>query len=185
QMYIGGNAGILAKDYLENGDRERKDYRLDWAAHFIMPCNLHLPPIVKSPTGPKIQKIVENEEKYIDKFVEKIGNNEPWIEGGFDVIRGMFSLKFPVYKKLLEIDNESCNQCNLCYEICPMDNISIESGNYQIKDNCYFCVRCYNFCPKNAIKITLEKVEWENANKKRYKGPIKDFDIKKMLSVNN
>ncbi|MHA1339192.1 MAG: EFR1 family ferrodoxin [Promethearchaeota archaeon] len=182
QMFVGGNAGVLSKSYLELSDSGKKDFELKWAAHFIMPCNIHLPPIVKVPSKQKIKKIIEGEKKYISKFVTKIASNSPWIEGGFEKIRGMFSLKFPTHKKILEIDNNLCNNCNLCAEICPMDNIIVEEDNYKIRGSCYFCVRCYNFCPKAAIKIKLENTHLELSNGiKQYKGPVKEFNPKKML----
>jgi len=157
QMFVGGNAGILSKSYLELSDSNKKDYELKWAAHFIMPCNIHLPPIIKVPSKKKIEKILNNELKYVIKFVGRIVSSKNWIEGGFEKIRSMFSLKFPTEKQILEIDTTLCDNCNLCKEICPADNIIIENGYYRIKGNCYFCARCYNNCPKNAIKVKLEK----------------------------
>lgn len=184
QMYIGGNAGVFTEDYLVNSDSGHEDYKLKWAAHFIMPCNLHLPPIMKAPTKGKVDKIVNNEDKYLDKFADKIMNSDGWIEGGFDVVRSMFSLKFPTHKKMLYINQDKCNKCNLCYDICPVDNISKKDDVYDIISSCFFCVRCYTFCPTKAINIELEDIEsTEQRAFRRYTGPIDDTDVYKLAGL--
>jgi flavodoxin/ferredoxin len=184
QMFMGGNGGAFIRGLIEKNDNGNKEYKLRWAAHFIMPCNLHLPPYVIVPTKPKIDKILAAEKKYVTRFVDKILKGTPWIEGGFKIVNSMFSLKFPTYKKLLEIDTTKCNECNLCCEICPANNIVAEKGNYHIRNSCYFCTRCYNFCPKFAIKPLLEKVKIDDSNTKRYKGPNSEFNPKLIIDEN-
>lgn len=181
QMFMGGNAGAFIARFLEKSEITKQNYKLRWAAHFIMPCNLNLPPYVTIPTKPKIDKILASEKKYISRFVEKILKDHPWIEGGFKIVNSMFSLKFPTHKKMLEIDLSKCNECNLCIEICPAKNIVAEPKNYHIRNSCYFCARCLNFCPKFAIKPILEKVKIDDSNPKRYKGPNSEFDPKKII----
>lgn len=177
QMFVGGNAGTLAEKYIQDSDAGHTDYDIRWAAHFIMPCNLHLPPIVKSPTKGKVEKTLDDEQKYLDKFADKIMNTDGWIEGGFDLIRSMFSLKFPLHKKMLYINQDRCNKCSLCYDVCPMSNIAKNDGKYEVRGSCYFCVRCYSFCPTKAINISLEDIEsTEQRAFRRYSGPIAETD---------
>ena len=48
----------------------------------------------------------------------------------------------------------NCNQCGLCIQNCPTENIyyAIESRKIKFGNNCTFCMRCVYLCPKSCIK---------------------------------
>ncbi|HMK54699.1 MAG TPA: EFR1 family ferrodoxin [Methanobacteriaceae archaeon] len=52
----------------------------------------------------------------------------------------------------LSLDKEKCNKCGQCVDLCPIDNIKMEEGEYPVNlRNCAYCSRCASFCPKSAI----------------------------------
>lgn len=54
------------------------------------------------------------------------------------------------------IIDDSCTQCKICEQVCPVDNIKVEAQpNYS--ENCEFCLACINLCPTNSIKLKKEK----------------------------
>jgi ferredoxin/flavodoxin len=52
----------------------------------------------------------------------------------------------------LETDNEECRMCGICVKLCPVDNITMDEGNYPEHGfNCEYCLRCTSLCPRGAI----------------------------------
>ncbi len=52
----------------------------------------------------------------------------------------------------LAFDVEKCNKCGQCVKLCPIDNISMEEGEFPVNlRECVYCLRCSSFCPKQAI----------------------------------
>jgi NAD-dependent dihydropyrimidine dehydrogenase PreA subunit len=53
---------------------------------------------------------------------------------------------------LFDVDEEKCNKCRICVDMCPTQNIKMEQGGYPAHDlNCQYCLRCVALCPKRAI----------------------------------
>jgi ferredoxin/flavodoxin len=180
QMTISGNGGIYIKDILDD-----RGYTLKWATHFIMPCNVDIPPlmILNVPSRVRINKILEAATNKASTFIGKIIANEQWIEGQTviddiytSVARGMFSIEFPRYKKLLFCDEKRCTQCGLCSELCPVSSIVKTPKGVKFTDNCMFCLRCYSYCPAKAINMDLTIVNTKDFI--RYKGPVLHFEPK-------
>jgi len=67
--------------------------------------------------------------------------------------------------------NDRCTSCGTCAEVCPVDNILVETGP-QWLHKCENCLACYNACPQQAIEMGLLKKDYH------YKHP--DFDIQSM-----
>ncbi|AGA68991.1 4Fe-4S protein [Desulfitobacterium dichloroeliminans LMG P-21439] len=57
------------------------------------------------------------------------------------------------------IDQNKCNKCGICAQICPLDVIRVEMKNQEKEmvvkypDECWYCRACVIDCPKEAIKI--------------------------------
>lgn len=184
QMMVSGNGGTYIKENIEENGKFLK-----WAIHFIMPCPIDIPNLVifKIPSKFKIDKMLAEANKKIQKFVSMIDQNISWFEGQKKIngifsqmSRSMFSIEISHYSKKLYCNMDRCTKCDYCIEICPSQNISYNKHKEEIifKSKCDFCLRCYNFCPVKAINLKLNIISTEDC--KRYKGPILRFDPRVM-----
>ncbi len=54
------------------------------------------------------------------------------------------------------IDPESCDQCDICRTVCPVQAIRQAEGyNYIVQGECIQCTFCVNYCPKNSISVQV------------------------------
>ncbi len=55
------------------------------------------------------------------------------------------------------IDEERCNGCRICIEVCPCDVFRLESGERLARiaypDDCQTCYTCELDCPRDAIRV--------------------------------
>ncbi|MBS7246799.1 MAG: 4Fe-4S dicluster-binding protein [Candidatus Jordarchaeales archaeon] len=57
-------------------------------------------------------------------------------------------------RKYVEILRERCVNCGLCYSLCPVNAIQLDTKNYEInltKELCIGCFKCLDACPVEAI----------------------------------
>ena len=57
----------------------------------------------------------------------------------------------------IEIDQERCNRCGICVDMCPMDVLRMGSKGYPIMryiDYCWYCDLCVFVCPRQAVTLT-------------------------------
>ncbi len=55
------------------------------------------------------------------------------------------------------IDENRCNACGKCIEVCPKDSITIIDGKIiHLTDDCILCSHCYAVCPMEAISFEPE-----------------------------
>jgi len=60
----------------------------------------------------------------------------------------------------IEIDENKCGLCGLCFKICPYNAITIESEKINIdKFKCKGCGTCASVCPTNAIDLNIDTSE--------------------------
>jgi ferredoxin/flavodoxin len=52
----------------------------------------------------------------------------------------------------ITVDTEKCTNCGLCSRMCPINNITMNSGPVW-SDRCETCMRCLSFCPAGAVSI--------------------------------
>ncbi|MDD3294703.1 MAG: EFR1 family ferrodoxin [Geobacteraceae bacterium] len=53
--------------------------------------------------------------------------------------------------KNFNIEGE-CNSCGICEKVCPVRNISMETGIPLWRGNCEQCLACLQWCPKECIQ---------------------------------
>ena len=55
----------------------------------------------------------------------------------------------------LKLNNESCNGCGKCTEVCPHNVFKIEAGKANVvnRDSCMECGACSKNCPFSAITV--------------------------------
>jgi len=52
----------------------------------------------------------------------------------------------------LNIDMDTCTQCQLCEAECPVDGIDVTASPPRLQTPCIYCWRCVNICPEKAIQ---------------------------------
>ena len=58
-----------------------------------------------------------------------------------------------------EVDQELCNQCEICAEVCPTASVVLEPYPVFGK-SCIYCFSCMRNCPEGAIKANLSEI-WQ------------------------
>ena len=48
----------------------------------------------------------------------------------------------------------ACIGCGVCKSVCPLENISLDTGNPVWNHNCHGCMACVVYCPTKAIKYS-------------------------------
>jgi len=79
--------------------------------------------------------------------------------------------------------NDKCLHCEVCKNVCPVNNIEMTEGKPKWKNNCEQCMACIQWCPTHAINFS-----YKTQNRKRYFHPevkVKDIikDINKKIEV--
>jgi len=89
----------------------------------------------------------------------------------------IYNLSFP---HVHEMDksfwtDERCNQCRLCLELCPSNNIIMEDNKLVWQNHCEQCLACIEWCPQEALQYGKKTPTY-----KRYHHPeIKVRDLLK------
>lgn len=158
---------------------ENKGYKIIGSKEFKMPNNFLL---------------VEKEEKQIKKtkktmmLVEEyandiLDNKHVRVKGNFifsilffitSIIVNLWLVKFFQNMITFKIDKTLCTKCNLCADICPKNNITM--NEFPVFNNkCEICLRCISYCPVKAISskllyknrthrgISTEEIKWRNS----------------------
>ena len=82
-------------------------------------------------------------ERYHDMMIPRMANRDR----GFQII-------------------DTCNNCGLCMEACPVGNIVITNSKPDFRHNCEQCMACIQWCPVQAINYKTK-----TAGKRRYNHP--------------
>jgi adenylylsulfate reductase subunit B len=58
------------------------------------------------------------------------------------------------------IDNNLCNFCGICYNVCPQDVFAIEKQSRRVPEiaypqECWYCGACVVDCPRAAVSLDL------------------------------
>jgi NAD-dependent dihydropyrimidine dehydrogenase PreA subunit len=57
---------------------------------------------------------------------------------------------------IVNVDNEKCDGCEECVNLCPSEVFQISDGKsdpHQASD-CAYCLTCVESCPSSAITVT-------------------------------
>lgn len=151
--YSGGIVGPL------HNKLKKKGYDPQGACEIIMPSNIFY--IQSAGTRSKlIVKGINKAEKYAQALVD---GQARW--GSFPIfpqilytlgisLMSLWELKSQQKWFGFRAKKSSCNQCGICAQICPLNNI--EMREYPVyKCKCQFCMRCVSFCPQNAIPCNV------------------------------
>lgn len=71
---------------------------------------------------------------------------------------------------------DSCTGCEICAQVCPKDNITIENNRPVFHNHCMVCFGCTHHCPQNAIRLKGEQ------SKERFIHP--DITLKEIIKAN-
>lgn len=52
----------------------------------------------------------------------------------------------------IKVDMNKCISCGQCAKICPVDNITLDSGKPIFSNKCVDCFACIRWCPRYALK---------------------------------
>jgi ferredoxin len=151
--------------------------QVDYARHILMPNNISIEKygfrIASDPV--KLSRIFRAADERVASFAQSILHGEKIRQGmnlgsrflGF-IQRGPYRLIYSWLMGSFSVDHNKCNRCDICRQICPMGNISID---YEIGRNCSLCLRCYNYCPREAVLYRGSR-----GKGKAYQGPEGYFE---------
>ncbi|WP_242829546.1 EFR1 family ferrodoxin [Clostridium sp. Ade.TY] len=129
----------------------------------------------RNPNKDRAIEAIEHESEKLNKFIEYINNREIKKVSLNKQILSKFVHKMwkDKYKKKDKnfISNSNCIGCNICKNICPVDNIEVKDKKVIWKGKCIDCMACINICPKKAINIGTKTVK-----KDRYINPYIKVD---------
>jgi len=150
---------------------ESKGFSCIAAKEILMPSNMR----------PK-QRDEQSKQRIIDKglvsarvfahdlFYDQIKwGRIPFVSDVFNKLSRSSLLRNNLRKKVYPvIDKYKCIKCGICYNMCPVDNITVQEYP-DFSGNCQYCLRCLAFCPTDAINL-------KNFNIEKYKS-VESKDI--------
>jgi ferredoxin len=74
-----------------------------------------------------------------------------WQRTLFSVFYAMSFSRVPKMDRSFRVD-EKCNNCEICKNVCPADNIAIDGGKPLWNHRCEQCFACLQWCPQQAIQ---------------------------------
>jgi Na+-translocating ferredoxin:NAD+ oxidoreductase RNF subunit RnfB len=127
----------------------------------------------KNPTEERAKYAIKENESKLLQFIESIKNREHNVK---DFKGGIGNFAYKMWKDYYKNRdknfnvNDKCIGCNMCKQVCPVDNIIMENNKPKWSGLCTDCMACINICPKEAINIgkaTIKKNRYINPYIKR------------------
>ena len=130
-----------------------------YAEHFFMPNNVSNVFILPLASDKLIKRYIACSERRMQAACHNIKNGKIK-KRGFNVFSQFLGLIQGVFLTTVEkmANNSvkitaSCNNCQICIAVCPMQNLIYEDGCITHKHDCTMCYRCVNKCPQKAITV--------------------------------
>lgn len=99
-------------------------------------------------------EIVKKRKRLAPEEIESQPDTIPdeWVQNAKRFSRQQMPKMFPP----LELDLNTCTQCQVCEAECPVDGIDVTAEPPRLQTPCIYCWRCVNICPENAIQADWE-----------------------------
>ena len=137
----------------------REHIEVIYAEHFLMPTNVSNLLIWPVPGDRGIKKYMVRAQRKMQSVCRDIKDGRAKRRGfhiGSRMLGLMQGVGFPVLEKRanqsLKI-RSNCTNCQICVELCPMQNLIYEDGRMGHRHDCTICYRCVNQCPQKAITV--------------------------------
>lgn len=136
---------------------EKKGYIPIGACEIVMPPNIFYIQDKKA-CEKKVKKGLKKAGKYAKALIK--GNAKwgrvPLLSDAvyYTSLAGLKITETDLNQRLLhlETDEKKCSKCQICYRLCPINNIQMRENGYpEHLNHCQYCLRCTSFCPKKAI----------------------------------
>lgn len=154
----GGTAGCALKSIQDI--LQRKKCHLSYAKVVKMPANSTI--AFRSPVKYKLHYLSEC-KNLLTQISQDIKDEKTDIKACKSSLMGsLFHIKplqkFGYHQFDIAIDNNRCNGCGICTEICPLNNISMDESGTYIGNNCAHCMACVHWCPVAAVTVRNKAV---------------------------
>ncbi len=172
-----GDTGMFWKKRLEE-----KGFEVFYVNSIKMIENMHVPGfnMVKIPEGRSRSRLLEDARKELHKICRDVVKQlNTYGDSGFikavgGKVQRLFAHRFILrLKERFSVKEDRCTNCGLCVKLCPVGNISLESGKVEFGNECVVCLKCYNLCPEDAVLIGDKSSDTKKF--RRYKGPSPDI----------
>lgn len=169
-MTCGGSIGNAGK-YLEKLC-VKKNMNYYGCAGITMPENYIA--LFPTPTEEEALQVIEQAESVIDHTALYIKNGDKFPQSGISfkdkmnsgIINSLFYPMFVHAKKFYATDD--CISCGKCANVCPLNNVRIESEKPVWGDHCTHCMACICRCPKEAIEYGKHSQGLNRYTSKKY-----------------
>lgn len=178
--------------YFMHRQIEAKGYDIRWAVTFNMPCNVCLD--MGLPFNLFFSSLNAQPQgalKRVSKLADRVARDKPWILGRSTLLSMGWMQRIPFRMTLsywqsgiLSVDPERCTGCGRCERICPVGNITLESGLPVFGDQCNLCLRCFNYCPELAVQAFGKPFNQKWFGEQPYQGPVADFRPEQLMDSN-
>lgn len=151
----GGGAGNTLK--LTKKKFEKSGLHLDAGFQIHLPENY--PPFGGAPKAERIKNLLDKAPDSLTEVASKIEKKvKEFPKTG--LLSSLFGplaywlfaeMGLPRAGKKFSV-NDACTSCGICYQICPVNNITMEDGRPTFGLKCEQCFACFHWCPVNAIQ---------------------------------